>query len=773
MLTKLPHRDISHRQFNPIWALLLIIVIVAIGLAVAPINRADAHPELVRSSPPADGLLAAPPQKIDLWMSERVDTGGGSPALKVLDSNGVGLPVTNLHVDSQDQRHIEAGVTGVGAGTYTVVWTARSADDGHTLTGSFAFRVGTGSAPGAATVEGQTPQAWAVATRWLTFLGIAIAIASFLYRIALLAGVTGNLTAARRRAFAGLIGGIVATVATAAEPLLQTWFPPTGAITPTFRDALNGMPNAWWLRLVASAVVVIIGVVLVSMQRGARRTPSTVLELGGAAVGLAALLGLSLTGHAAARETWRALAIASDTIHQWSVALWVGGLIQLGISWIPGRVEMADSDQPSVSPIRRFSRYALFLVLIGGAAGVLNAGLILPALHDLWSSDYGRIIIAKTAVLLPVLLLATFHRRKIHQTAQRFGVAILSTVRLEAALVIFVVLGGSILALMAPPVKAAVGSAQQLDLAGPTTGGNPDQPLQLRLQIKPAKPGENQIHVIVENDQAKPVPAATIALVRLDFESLSHQTEQPNIEAKPDAQGNFSINGNQLSLDGWWRVTTTVRQLGVPDATGSFYFVLPDPNVNGFDAPKIPSTNSEAEALFNRALKDLTATKQVRYTQELGGGTGTFIESDHLVDVGGAEPATELVAADFRQITIGATQWIKQTGQDWIQRPASPVIPPSEWGGDYEGATAFQFGVKESINGVETQMVSFYVPPKGLRAAAWFSWWVDPATGHIMRETMVSRSHYMVNTFTSYGKPLGIKPPTAGIEATPAATPTG
>jgi copper transport protein len=751
--------------------MLLVTILTIVGAGALPVNSADAHPELVRASPPVDGLLAAPPQKIDLWMSEHVDTGGGSPALKVLDSNGVALPVTNLHVDPKDRYHIEAGVSGIGAGTYTVVWTARSADDGHTLTGSFAFRVGSGTAPGAATVEGQTPQVWAVATRWLTFLGVAIAIAAFLYRIALLAGAVGSSIAAQRRALAGLIGGIVATVATAAEPLLQTWFPPTGAITPTFREALNGMPNAWWLRLAASALVVVISFIVLAHQRGHRRLPPTALELSGAAIGLAALLGLSLTGHAAARETWRALAIASDTIHQWSVALWVGGLVQLGISWIPGPFETADPDQPSVSPIRRFSRFALFLVLIGGAAGVLNAGLILPALHELWSSDYGRIIIAKTAVLVPVLLLATFHRRKIHQTALRFGVAIRSTVRLEAALVIFVVLGGSILALMAPPVKAAIGSVQQLDLAGPTTGGNPKQPLQLRLQIKPAKPGENQIHVIVENGQAEPVPAEKVALVRLDFESLSHQTEQRNIEAKPDAQGNFATNGNQLSLDGWWRVTTTVRQLGVPDASGSFYFVLPDPNVNGFDAAKIPSTDPEAEAIFNQALKDLTATKQVRYTQELGGGTGTFIESDHLVDVGGAEPATELIAADFRQISIGATQWIKQTGQDWVQRPASPVIPPSEWGGDYEGATAFQFGVKESINGVETQMVSFYVPPKGLRASAWFSWWVDPATGHIMRETMVSRSHYMVNTFTSYGKPLGIKPPTVGIEATPAATP--
>ena len=70
---------------------------------------------------------------------------------------------------------------------------------------------------------------------------------------------------------------------------------------------------------------------------------------------------------------------------------------------------------------------------------------------------------------MPVLGLATFHRLFLRRVALRAAAALRSTVRLEAALVLLVVLGGSILALLAPPVVAH-SDLKLLDLAAPTTG---------------------------------------------------------------------------------------------------------------------------------------------------------------------------------------------------------------------------------------------------------------------------------------------------------------
>ena len=87
-----------------------------------------------------------------------------------------------------------------------------------------------------------------------------------------------------------------------------------------------------------------------------------ILEGAGAIAASSVLLGLSLTSHASARSSWRWVAITSDFVHQNSVGLWVGGLVFLALYWL-SRHEAGDGPDP----IRRFSRIALVLVLVGVA----------------------------------------------------------------------------------------------------------------------------------------------------------------------------------------------------------------------------------------------------------------------------------------------------------------------------------------------------------------------------------------------------------------------
>ncbi|MER3439180.1 MAG: hypothetical protein C4346_17205, partial [Chloroflexota bacterium] len=159
-MTRLALRLVDHSPLQR-WHLVLCLALLAGIIPMIIVHEASGHAELERASPPPDGLLAAPPRQIELWMTERVAGGAGSPSLRVLNETGNAVPVTNLRIDPENPRHVVADISGVSTGTYTVIWSVRSADDGHTLTGSFAFRVGTGRAPGAATVEGERPQAWA------------------------------------------------------------------------------------------------------------------------------------------------------------------------------------------------------------------------------------------------------------------------------------------------------------------------------------------------------------------------------------------------------------------------------------------------------------------------------------------------------------------------------------------------------------------------------------------------------------------------------------
>lgn len=134
--------------------------------------------------------MAVPPRTIELWFSERVDTGKGSPSIQALDDKGQTQSVSHVEVDPNDSKHVIGDGSGLAPGTTTIVWAVRSIDDGHTLTGTFAFRVGSGRAHGAATVDGERPPVWAVATRWLTFLGAALAAAGS--NLAMTSGVSRN-----------------------------------------------------------------------------------------------------------------------------------------------------------------------------------------------------------------------------------------------------------------------------------------------------------------------------------------------------------------------------------------------------------------------------------------------------------------------------------------------------------------------------------------------------------------------------------------------------
>lgn len=106
-----------------------------------------------------------------------------------------------------------------------------------------------------------------MATRWLTFLGAAVAGGGFLFaRILLGRDDPGNRTGRRRNAvIAG--GALLALLASFAEPVLQTRWPPAGTLAPTLTEAIDGVPEAWWLRPAALTSMLLLGLTLLLRRR--------------------------------------------------------------------------------------------------------------------------------------------------------------------------------------------------------------------------------------------------------------------------------------------------------------------------------------------------------------------------------------------------------------------------------------------------------------------------------------------------------------------------
>lgn len=751
-------------------AFLLSLILVALAaLLVAPTDGVDAHAELVRTEPLTDALLAAPPLELHLWFSEAIDPGAGSLSLRLVDNTGRDQSLSGVGLDPTNPRHVSADVPPLGPGTFTVLWSARAVD-GHTLSGTYAFRVGGGSAPGAATVEGEVPRPWAVVTRWLSFLGLTLVVGGcFVGRVVL--GGGARLGAKERRHLAMILGLLVALVATVLEPFLQTHWAPEGTVRPDLAEAFAGLPTGWWLRFAAIVVLPLALALAVAPLRYRRLAVSG--EWVVLALALTALVGASLTSHAAARETWRGPALLSNVLHQWAVALWIGGLAHMALARLGGRDQDGTSIWAEGTPLRRFSRFALGLAAVAIATGLINTGFLLPALRALWESTYGRILLFKVGALLPVLALATFHRAVLRRAMERAAGALRTTIRMEAALALLVILGGSVLALLAPPVtQADAGMPDRIDLAAPTTG--PDEGPLLHLTVTPARSGENALGLSLTNPDRTPLPLDPGSEVRLDFIGLDHDVVRSDIAAEPDGSGRFTVAGLELSVDGWWRVDAHVRLPNQPEREASFFLLLPDPNLNGMEAPNTPEPDPNAVEVFKRGLTQLTGLHRLRYTQRLTDGAGGFVVVEHALNDGHdgeTPPASSQTSGQFARIQVGDREWLRLPNGTWSERRASVFVPPSAWGETYAGATGFRLGRVEEIGGEPSQIVTFHVPGTPGQAAAWYAWWVGMESGRLHRQMMVSRSHYMLDHYRDFDATIPIEPPVTKGSSTPPATP--
>jgi hypothetical protein len=174
-----------------------------------------------------------------------------------------------------------------------------------------------------------------------------------------------------------------------------------------------------------------------------------------------------------------------------------------------------------------------------------------------------------------------------------------------------------------------------------------------------------------------------------------------------------------------------------------------------------PAASPDGKAIFDRGLAAMTSWNSVHFTERLGGGGGTYSLTNFIYhDVSDGQPAAmQISTADSEVIRMNGLQWVRQDGDAWDKSDAGPVIPPSQWGADYEGADSFQPGPTVQYGDRTAQIVSFHVA-SATYATAWYCWWVDTETGNILQETMVSRGHYMVRIFDDINSAPPVTPPT-------------
>ena len=171
-----------------------------------------------------------------------------------------------------------------------------------------------------------------------------------------------------------------------------------------------------------------------------------------------------------------------------------------------------------------------------------------------------------------------------------------------------------------------------------------------------------------------------------------------------------------------------------------------------FTIPALPAPSGDTLlAQLDAAMKALTA---YQVDEVLNSGTAT-IHSVYSSDA--PDRTTWTINNTGTTIWIGTTQYTQDApGQHW-NRQTSPAdtVPSFVWDFFKPLTNAHVIG-QQVLDGVPTTLVASFGNSQS--TPIWFTFWVD-ATGRVRKVAMNAPGHFMVDTYTSYDKPVDIVAP--------------
>src|SRR5262245_31810528 len=506
-------------------------VLACVALAAAQLS---AHAGLRFSSPMEGVALGDTPATIQLTMGERPEVSLSS--IVVADANGATYEIGRPVSVAGDPMSIAIPVRRLDTGVYTVRWRVVSAVDGHATAGAYAFGVRASPAVGAAAASVPPPASrLEILARTLLLCGFVVLLGAALAAVARFGGPSDIPLAA-----AGWMLSVVGLTLLAAAQVRGT----TSGVG-TFLNTAVGAMFVW--RAVAIAAAGLALAAAAARARRARSAATTSAMAVAAAATLVAIAFHAAGGHAAAGRWQPAATIAVQWVHLVASGCWLGGLaaILLGTRGAPSEIK--------ASAVRRFSTIAGISIIVVAFTGVFRSVNELAAWSDLTTTLYGRVLLAKAAVLFALGGLGAFNRW--HSVARapldlgplrRAGGA--EVVLALAALTAAATLGAS------PPPAGA-----QLPPGLSASGSDFSTTVRVLLSVASSQPGPNRFVVrVADYDSKQPI---TRAQVTLSFTALDDPDIPPtSLVLAPAADGSYVGSGANLAFDGRWRIGVRVQR---------------------------------------------------------------------------------------------------------------------------------------------------------------------------------------------------------------------
>ncbi|MGO1629163.1 copper resistance CopC/CopD family protein [Mycetocola reblochoni] len=543
---------------------LLLGLLFALGAGVAP---AQAHAELLSTNPEDGAVLDTAPATVELRFNEPVQL--IEDAIRLFPGDGDPVVLTARTVDTTVTIALPDEL---GEGAYALAYRVVSAD-GHPIGGALTFQVGDGdytvpdtSAAPADPVMTDTIVSILTVAQYLGLLLLA-GLLCFDRIVLCRAEIPGPGT---RRILRYAIG-----LAVAASLLLIpasgsrvtghefiTYLPESGDLV--LLPASTWMPGVSWQLLAAAALVTVLGIAATILESRTRGVAGRARALGCAALALAAPL---LVGHTqTVQPVW--VMLAADCGHLVAGAFWLGGVVGL-LLYLRAARPAVRGGRPRIPPretaevVARFSRFALYSVILLAVSGTVMAVLIVGSWQALVSSGYGLLLTIKLIIVGAVIAVAAWNRTDLlpritrHPADERQWVSLRRTLTVEAILLVAVLAVTGFLTNTSPTTTPE--HSHGTETTAPTEQETPvhaeSQGLTVDGTITPAATGKNTVTFRLEY-KGEPITTEDVTVeARLPEQELGPFTATPQLDP---ATGEYEA-ALTMPVAGEWQIQVTTR----------------------------------------------------------------------------------------------------------------------------------------------------------------------------------------------------------------------
>jgi copper transport protein len=726
--------------------LLAVIVAATVVLALtAP--AAWGHAAFLESQPEAGTRVEAGPSQITLGFTEPLNEGLSEATLVNVKT---GETVPSSLVEGDDRELILQPQARLERAPYRVDWHTVSTVDGHALEGSFGFGVQTA----AAEAEHELEQSPLARDGWLRIAARAAFYAALIF---FAGGVFAGALLSRRRPTEWILprglrsrlerrgeDGDALAERAARRTIDAGWLAASGAATVAILEAgdaggglgLAGLSDFLFTNVAGLARVGAVVAILLAVV-SARRMPL-------AASGWIALafLSIALGGHANSAEQ-RGLAVFTDWVHLLAAAVWVGGIAQIAVAWLPlvrlGDRELRQEGVRSVLP--RFGRVALPAFLVVAATGLTNALIQLGHVEALWQTPYGRILGVKIAFVGSIALASYLHAVRLRPRlsaanphpegrSERAHWRLLFSEPLLAVGAIAAV--ATLVAFPLPP--------QQLGETDEAEAATPCDP----CPLPDARPDQ-----LAVAEQAGSRIAAF--WLRREGDGVAGTLRLLDRNARP-VDAPVDLPGGELEEcgTGCWRLNAPVaaRALSVLVEEGGRDFRAAVPT--RWDAGR----NTVSRQTLARMQSRMRALRSVRLDEDITSGPGSFVRTRYRFRA--PDRMTYQTSSGARSVVIGPTAYRASDGGEFEREPfgAGPFRLDSFFRWTAYAQAVRWLGVDEAGGRTEVELAVFD-PATPL----WYRLAIDRRSGRLTDERMIAPAHYMDRRYFAFDRPLRIEAP--------------